>query len=1054
MKSKAILLLIVCSLLVPAFGRTESADFSHENYNTYTPQIDSLLVSDFRTRGLTVAAADGNMVSAILQFREELTAQQMQWVKSQGIEFVTRDSSIVHVGSIYSVRAPNLTSIQRLDEIGLLRASSGSKKFTPSLTSSVPAIGAPNVWHNMKKNDESINGTGTRIAVIDTGASWLHPTFWRSNTDELNVLQSGSRYYVDINSNSIADDDEGPISTVQGQVGPTISYQQDYMFIDINDDGVFQYNNGERWLGGIDANEDGDISFTSESVVILGESKIAVLFDQENDNVYVRGVNLTQATHVGDSYGHGTHVASTAAGGQPGMTSLVGVAPGADLIIIKSPLDSASIIEGIHFAVENEADIINMSFSSYLGFLDGTDLEDLAVSQAFIANGTLSTLAAGNLGGRAKHANFQCSSGETAGTTLSVNNPPDNSFINILWQSDDDDEHIILTPPGDAEPIDIGEFGSITGSAYSLNSDNISAYVFADTSTRGTNRLIVQVSSSNHFWHSGTWLVSMSNPSGAAVTVDAYAWDTQWHYTNLRFTSRVDDRRTISSPGTADLGVAVGSSSKTGEGISSTSSEGPRIDGSIKPEVVAPGDTINAARNSLSNLWTSKSGTSMAAPHVAGVIALIRQASDSLNGWIDLSSLYQGAGGAVNHYASPSNSWGYGFVNPTYSIQHFLNTSVLETNWEYIENLATDGEDPSVNDSLDILSVKAYQNSSAVQLRIGFDGVADFTTDSVFTLEWDVDSSLATGPLGVDMLVNVSAGEVHAYEWTGSSFELAPFAPEFFTELDYLYISVLRIQPSHRGRMRFSTSNSTVSTLDSLDYSNLENQWRPIFSSISYQSEGTEFDIRISVYDHDTPIGEMNIEAIIVDGGLDDLTSQNNQAASELNWNVDIGELESNPLLSLIATAGDESASLASPPVMLSSELGTEVRFVSASLETTQVRVGPFVSDRISGSLTLEGHLFVDAVTLSFVPESGFTPNVTLSGNQGQYSFDISTSGFSEGEYSVVAIATLRTGEQISYEFATLRVVSDYSVVILLGVAAMAVVAIIILYPKIATRIR
>ncbi|TFG11798.1 hypothetical protein EU537_11370 [Candidatus Thorarchaeota archaeon] len=1035
-------------------GRTESVDFSYEGSDGYNPRIDSLLISDFRTRESMTATADEKMVSAILQFEEELTAQQVRWAQSQGIEFARRQSSLIHVGSIYSVWAPTLASIQRLDEIGMMRASSGSRTHYPSLTTSVPAIGAPNVWYNMKKGDASINGTGTRIAIIDTGASWLHPTFWRPNTGELNVLQSGSRFYVDINSNSIADADEGPISTVQGQLGSTISYQQDYMFIDINDDGTFQYNNGDRWLGGVDANGDGDISLTTESVVILGESKIAVLFDQENDDVYIRGVNLTQATNVGDPYGHGTHVASTAAGGQPGMTSFVGAAPGADLIIIKSPLDSASIIEGIHFAVENEADVINMSFSSYLGFLDGTDLEDLAVSQAFIANGTLSTLAAGNLGGRSKHANFQCASGETAGTTLSVNNPPDNSFINILWQSDDDDEHVILTPPGDADPIDIGEFGSITGSAYSLESDNISAYVFADTSTRGTNRLIVQVSSSDHFWDSGTWLVSVSNPSGATVTVDAYAWDTQWHYSNLRFTSRVDNRRTISSPGTADLGIAVGSSSRTGEGISSTSSEGPRIDGSVKPEVVAPGETINAARNSLSNLWTSKSGTSMAAPHVAGVIALIRQASESRNGWIDLTSLYQGAGGSGNHYESPSSSWGYGLVNPTYSIQHFLNTSLADTNWEYIETFASDNEDPSVNDSLDILSVKLYQNSSAVQLRVGFDGVANFTTDSVFTLEWDADSSLATGPSGVDVLVNISAGEAHAYQWTDSSFELAPFAPEFFTELNYLYISVLRTHPSNRGRMRFRTSNSTVSTLDSLDYSDLENQWRPLFRSISYESEGTVFDIRVAVYDHDTPVGELSIEASIVDGGLDDLTSQNNQADSSLNWNVDIGEFESSSLLSLIAMASDESASLASPPVMLSSELGTEVRFIIANLETAHVRVGPFISDRISGSLTLEGHMFVDEVTLSFIPKSGFTPNVTLSGNQGQYSFDISTAGFSEGEYSVVAVAILRTGEEISYEFATLQVVSDYSLAILLGAAAVAVIVIIILYPKIAERIR
>lgn len=60
--------------------------------------------------------------------------------------------------------------------------------------------------------------------------------------------------------------------------------------------------------------------------------------------------------------------------------------------------------------------------------------------------------------------------------------------------------------------------------------------------------------------------------------------------------------------------------------ISSFSSRGPRrLDGLLKPDVVAPGDTIFSAEHGSGTRGTSFSGTSMAAPHVAGSMALLRQ---------------------------------------------------------------------------------------------------------------------------------------------------------------------------------------------------------------------------------------------------------------------------------------------------------------------------------------------------------------------------------------------------------------------------------------------
>jgi hypothetical protein len=103
------------------------------------------------------------------------------------------------------------------------------------------------------------------------------------------------------------------------------------------------------------------------------------------------------------------------------------------------------------------------------------------------------------------------------------------------------------------------------------------------------------------------------------------------------------ESRSISNPGSSRLAITVGATSKYHE-LASFSSRGPIVQSrnnklltAIKPDVIAPGQYICAAKSPPSSaystaqcnnndLYTRKSGTSMATPHIAGGAALVVQA--------------------------------------------------------------------------------------------------------------------------------------------------------------------------------------------------------------------------------------------------------------------------------------------------------------------------------------------------------------------------------------------------------------------------------------------
>jgi subtilisin family serine protease len=410
-----------------------------------------------------------------------------------------------------------------------------------------------------------------------------------------------------------------------------------------------------------------------------------------------------------DENGHGTHVAGIAAGngratgnGQPAYT-YPGIAPEADIVIVKlkaNPNGSytdARLIDGVNYVFQRAAQlgqpaVVLLASTKFTGPHDGSDPLDLALT-ALTGPGKLLVTAAGNEYGKSRHAEWTSIQLEATGS-ITVNvpaytpsgNASDHFFLEAWYPANGHQDVTLVSPSGwTLGPIRRGEQANVQGPNGIVVLKN-----GVTTSASGAYKVELQVYRGNLTLPqvaSGTWTVRFVAQTSAMHRVDA--WLTSWSLgsASATFGQGKTESRLIGSPGTADGAICVTAftTKRTWTDINGTTrsyfyavmnqianyaSSGPRRDGLPLPHIAAPGYGVAGALSSLNQVSTSyklkdgvhfiANGTSVAAAHVAGGIALLLQQQPELTREMALNLIESAAIEDSYTGAVPNDRWGAG----------------------------------------------------------------------------------------------------------------------------------------------------------------------------------------------------------------------------------------------------------------------------------------------------------------------------------------------------------------------------------------------------------
>ena len=427
-----------------------------------------------------------------------------------------------------------------------------------------------------------------------------------------------------------------------------------------------------------------------------------------------------------DTTGHGTAVAAVAASTGEASNNYYGVAPGASIIEVKLKDGTEnSVIDAIHYMITkaqqlNRPLVIVHSFGDSLGSHDGTEPLELAFTD-FVSQGVPIVVSAGNDRAASLHVSGYLSPGDSVHVPWSMSDAI--SQIDLWFPVSNTLSLSVVTPSGAIVSGPTPDIGVQTSDGNVI----ISPYMRPS----GKEWWINVAATTQASRPTSLWTFVLTSISGPEGRWDAWTEPGQFVGSNETTTRKylIDSSDTIDAPGTARGVVTVGAymskfswwakctvcirwagengymgywwtptyavgegqllyfnTSKQavrtvlvgGSGVGQLlyfSGAGPTRDGRMKPELDAPGANIATARattaaqrysdpDNYHQVWV---GTSFAAPHVGGVIALMLQMNPYLSPAEIITILQSDA--RQDNFTAPINRlvgsplWGWGKVN-------------------------------------------------------------------------------------------------------------------------------------------------------------------------------------------------------------------------------------------------------------------------------------------------------------------------------------------------------------------------------------------------------
>ncbi len=388
--------------------------------------------------------------------------------------------------------------------------------------------------------------------------------------------------------------------------------------------------------------------------------------------------------------GHGSHVAGTAAGygvnsdgttftgpwtaaSQAGLKIGSGSAPEASLLAYRvfgcnGSTGSDIVIAAINAAVAAGAGVINMSLGSSFGRSDSA--YDTAIQNAVKA-GTVVVASAGNSG---PNPYITGSPGSTKAAlsvaALNKNNTP--GAVDLIPEIGN--KVVGLVPAGDGKlpPSPVQLYSVNLANATNKLGCTASAFQDADGNSLVTGKLVAiqrgtctfVTKEASAFANGAAGVVLFNNTTGALSP----AWNNTVPVLVGASTSSTTLNTMITRAYLAHGQMVTLSGYNVGIAASFTSG-GPRYgDAGFKPDIAAPGVSINSTKVGSGDAGVNYSGTSMAAPHTAGAVALVRQAKPKWTAAQVKAAMVNGASRNSAFITQDTRLTGNGIVRPKDSI--------------------------------------------------------------------------------------------------------------------------------------------------------------------------------------------------------------------------------------------------------------------------------------------------------------------------------------------------------------------------------------------------